>query len=356
MACCGGSLTPEEKEAAANNKRIEKQIARDKKVFNSTIKLLLLGAGESGKSTFAKQMKIIHMNGFKEEEKMEYVDLIRDNILVGIKSLVDAAKSFAIPLEPANEPRASSFAALPYSKLSNVEFNAELVADIKSLWGDPGITKTLLRRDEFQLSDSVVVYLNDIDRIAAPDFVPTIPDILRVRSKTTGIVETEFKIKDSIFKMVDVGGQRNERAKWIHCFEDVTAIIFFVSLNGYNQVLEEDDSVNRMHEALTLFRDTINHKFFRRTNIILFLNKLDLFEVKITKVDLKVCFEDYTGGLDAAKAIEFLTARFKDQDKSAGESSREIYVYPTTATDTGNIKKVFNAVQDILMRAMLEAI
>ena len=39
-----------------------------------------------------------------------------------------------------------------------------------------------------------------------------------------GIVETEFVVEDYHFKMLDVGGQRNERKKWIHCFENVTAV------------------------------------------------------------------------------------------------------------------------------------
>jgi hypothetical protein len=49
--------------------------------------------------------------------------------------------------------------------------------------------------------------------------------------------------------VVDVGGQRSERKKWIHCFDDVKAIVFVVSLAGYNQVLFEDEEMNRMHEV-----------------------------------------------------------------------------------------------------------
>lgn len=43
--------------------------------------------------------------------------------------------------------------------------------------------------------------------------------------------------------MFDVGGQRSERKKWIHCFEGVTAIIFCVALSGYDLVLAEDEEV-----------------------------------------------------------------------------------------------------------------
>jgi G-protein alpha subunit len=55
-------------------------------------------------------------------------------------------------------------------------------------------------------------------------------------------------------RVVDVGGQRNERRKWVHCFENVRAVVYLVGLSGYNQCLFEDASVNRMQESLKLFR------------------------------------------------------------------------------------------------------
>ena len=72
--------------------------------------------------------------------------------------------------------------------------------------------------------------------------MPTEQDILRTRVKTTGIVEVHFSFKNLNFKLFDVGGQRSERKKWIHCFEDVTAIIFCVAMSEYDQVLHEDET------------------------------------------------------------------------------------------------------------------
>jgi hypothetical protein len=69
--------------------------------------------------------------------------------------------------------------------------------------------------------------------------LPTTQDILRTRVKTTGIVEINFSFKDLNFRVFDVGGQRSERKKWIHCFEDVTAIIFIVALSEYDQVTKK---------------------------------------------------------------------------------------------------------------------
>ena len=95
--------------------------------------------------------------------------------------------------------------------------------------------------------------------------------------------------------MFDVGGQRSERKKWIHCFEAVTCIIFCVALSEYDQVLLEVNSVNRMEESLTLFGSIVNSSWFTRTSIVLFLNKIDIFKKKIMTVPLSKYYPDYEG-------------------------------------------------------------
>jgi guanine nucleotide-binding protein G(i) subunit alpha len=95
--------------------------------------------------------------------------------------------------------------------------------------------------------------------------------------------------------MVDVGGQRNERRKWIHVFDSVTAIIYVTSLSEYDMVLEEDETMNRMRESMLLFDEICNCRYFKDTSIIIFFNKSDIFADKIKTTDLAVCFPDYTG-------------------------------------------------------------
>ena len=113
--------------------------------------------------------------------------------------------------------------------------------------------------------------------------------------RSTGIDEAEFEFDDLEFKMLDVGGQRSERRKWIHCFDCVTAVLFCASLNEYDQVLREDDSQNRMKESILLFDEICNSPWFRETAFILFLNKTDLFREKVTRVPLSICFPNYKG-------------------------------------------------------------
>lgn len=88
-----------------------------------------------------------------------------------------------------------------------------------------------------RLSDS---FCDDIDRLWADGYVPTDQDLLRSRLRTTGITETVFDLGQLTYRMFDVGGQRSERKKWIHCFENVNCLLFLVAISGYDQCLVED--------------------------------------------------------------------------------------------------------------------
>lgn len=144
-------------------------------------------------------------------------------------------------------------------------------------------------------TDLVSSYFDSIDRIAAHDYLPNDQDVLRSRVKTTGITETTFIIQELTYRMFDVGGQRSERKKWIHCFENVTTILFLVAISEYDQLLFEDETVNRMQEALTLFDSICNSRWFIKTSIILFLNKIDRFKEKLPVSPMQNYFPDYEG-------------------------------------------------------------
>ncbi|CAO3591864.1 unnamed protein product [Absidia cylindrospora] len=95
--------------------------------------------------------------------------------------------------------------------------------------------------------------------------------------------------------MFDVGGQRSERKKWIHCFDSVASIIFCVALSEYDQVLLEESQQNRMLESLSLFESIINSRWFLHTSIMLFLNKVDIFKLKVARCPMQNYFPDYGG-------------------------------------------------------------
>lgn len=83
-------------------------------------------------------------------------------------------------------------------------------------------------------------FFGDVERLFAKDYLPTDQDILRTRLRTTGITETIFELGNLTYRMFDVGGQRSERKKWIHVFDNVQVVLFLVAISGYDHVLVED--------------------------------------------------------------------------------------------------------------------
>jgi len=308
-----------------------------------------LGAGESGKSTIVKQMKIIHETGYTEEERKAYRPVVFSNTIQSMMAIIRAMGPLKIQFgHPERAEDARLFFALA-ATADEGEMPPELSMFMKRLWADRGVQECFLRSREYQLNDSAPYYLNALERLSNPGYVPTQDDVLRTRVKTTGIVETHFSYKDLHFKMFDVGGQRSERKKWIHCFEGVTAIIFCVAMSEYDMVLAEDEEMNRMVESMKLFDSICNNKWFTDTSIILFLNKKDLFQEKIQKSPLTICFPEYTGSNTYEEAAAYIQTKFESLNKRK-DGQKEIYTHFTCATDTNNIRFVFDAVTDIIIK------
>nr|XP_010967450.2 LOW QUALITY PROTEIN: guanine nucleotide-binding protein G(i) subunit alpha-2 [Camelus bactrianus] len=350
----GCTVSAEDKAAAERSKMIDKNLREDGEKAAREVKLLLLGAGESGKSTIVKQMKIIHEDGYSEEvESRQYWAVVYSNTIQSIMAIVKAMGNLQIDFaDSSRADDARQLFALSCTAEEQGVLPEDLSGVIRRLWADHGVQACFGRSREYQLNDSAAYYLNDLERIAQSDYIPTQQDVLRTRVKTTGIVETHFTFKDLHFKMFDVGGQRSERKKWIHCFEGVTAIIFCVALSAYDLVLAEDEEMNRMHESMKLFDSICNNKWFTDTSIILFLNKKDLFEEKITHSPLTICFPEYTGANKYDEAASYIQSKFEDLNKR--KDTKEIYTHFTCATDTKNVQFVFDAVTDVIIKNNLK--
>jgi len=347
---CANSANRGDDEARARNDEIESQLKRDRLQAKNEIKMLLLGAGESGKSTVLKQMKLIHHGGYNDQERDSYKEIIFSNTIQSMRAILEAMPNLELSLQPQNDARRAAIMNLPV-QIEADSLPRDVSDSIRGLWSDPAVMEAVSRAREFQLNDSAKYYFNAIERMSAPGYLPTDQDILRSRVKTTGITETMFKVGDLTYKLFDVGGQRSERKKWIHCFENVTALVFLVSLSEYDQMLYEDESVNRMQEALTLFDSICNSRWFVKTSIILFLNKIDLFAEKLPLSPLGNYFPDYTGGDSYDAACDYLLHRFVSLNQSA--ATKQIYAHYTCATDTQQIKFVLSAIQDILLQLHL---
>ncbi|KAH6952476.1 guanine nucleotide-binding protein subunit alpha [Ilyonectria sp. MPI-CAGE-AT-0026] len=322
-------MSIKEKEGKARNNKV-KNLLKWYEMQRNPVKLLLLGAGKSGKSTIMKQMKLIYKGGYSRDERESFKEIIFSNTVQSMRVILEDMESLKLSLEDQRIEHHVQTIFIQPAQIKGEVLPPEVGSAIEGLWKDRGVQH----------------YLDNIARIAAPDYTPNEQDVLRSRVKTTGITETTFIIGDVAYRMFDISHQRCERRKWIHCFDDVAAILFLVDLSDYDQPLPGDETVNRMQEAMTLFGSICNSRLFFKTPIILFLNKIDRFKEKLPDSPMKDCFPDYEGGDDCSAACRYIVKRFVSLKQ---HEPKRVYAHFTCATDTTQIRIVMEAVNGILL-------
>ncbi|XP_010273839.1 PREDICTED: guanine nucleotide-binding protein alpha-1 subunit-like isoform X3 [Nelumbo nucifera] len=312
---------------------IERRIAQETKAEKHIQKLLLLGAGESGKSTIFKQIKLLFQTGFDEGELKSYISVVDANVYQTIKMLYDGAKEFSQNEEDSLKYALSVENKDIGEKLSEIggrvnypRLTKELARDIETLWKDAAIQETYARSNELQVPDCAHYFMENLYRLCDVNYVPTKEDVLYARVRTTGVVEIQFR---------------------------------------YDQMLFEDESKNRMMETRELFDWVLKQPCFEKTSFMLFLNKFDIFEKKVLKVPLNVCewFKDYqpvyAGKQEIEHAYEFVKKKFEElyfQSTAPDRVDRIFKIYRTSALDQKLVRKTFKLVDETLRRRnLLEA-
>jgi len=215
-----------------------------------TIKLLLLGIGESGKSTLFKQLKILYGDYEMSDSEMEEVrSVIFSNIVDNMQILLAQCNEFGLSGELIHTD-----AWKMLRRAATID--EEIGAAITSLWSETKIQETWNRRSEFFVLDSAAYFFDNIARISAPDYMNKCSysdqdkkqyqqDFLYARTQTKNVHVERLKINDIRFEFIDVGGQKSERRRWIPFFGHVTVVLFVVSLSDFDTAVPENPGINR---------------------------------------------------------------------------------------------------------------
>ncbi|KAF8882730.1 guanine nucleotide-binding protein subunit alpha [Infundibulicybe gibba] len=324
-------------EAMARNDVIETQLKRDALMAKNEIKILLFEA-----VNLDGKMRLVHHGGYNNQERESYKEIIISNTILYMRAVLDEIPKLGISVTPQNNTCCATIMTLP---MQITEIPQEAVRAIQSLRQDPAIIEAIRRSHELKLHDSAVYYLNAINRIAAPGYLPSDQDILRSTTTKAGIRETTFKVGELAYRFFDPGQQGRDWRKWIHCFEGVNALVFLVKLSGYDQTLHENKSENNLQAALTAFDSICNSRWLAGASVILFLNT-DTFAEKLLRSPLGDYFTDYQGGSHYDNACDYILHRFVSLNQAAAE--RQIYAH--YVTDAQQIKFIMSAIQDILLQ------
>lgn len=357
-----------DKEAKLNSQRIDEEIRKDKlrKDAEVGVRMVCLGSADSGKSTVIKQLQLLIGTGFSETVRAAWKPIILYNIQKWGKEIAELAQHTDSPAVKSaiQHLRAHPVGPEPKSPLEltddqiteqqKVEASSATLpqADVNAImtvWEAVQRQPQLKATSTYMTLSSAVHFFESLGRITAPNFIPTEDDILKARVKTQQITSYEFKLNELPLRIYDVAGHKSQRHKWISFFDDVEAILFVAAVSAYDQMLEEDPAVNRMVDSLELFDTVVNNKLLRKTDVILFLNKIDLLKIKLEVSPFKSYIPAYEGPNDAKAVLKFLRSMFKRVNKTEPDA-RSIFVHNTHATDKKSMKAILAAVTDIIMK------
>eukprot|EP01130_Rhizamoeba_saxonica_P018764 TRINITY_DN9518_c0_g1_i1.p1 TRINITY_DN9518_c0_g1~~TRINITY_DN9518_c0_g1_i1.p1 ORF type:complete len:365 (+),score=73.63 TRINITY_DN9518_c0_g1_i1:47-1141(+) len=322
---------------------------------DDTYELLLLGTGDSGKSTFSKQMTINFVNERKQfsvKEQEKYAEILKGNVLLNMQMILWEIE------EDDQIEQLSKQGQEAFENVINCSFlDIDTATEVEFLWENEDFVRSVAVSHN-GLDSQYRYFFDNCSRFSELNFVPSLDDILKARIKTSGINETKFEVDGCKFNLVDVGGQRSERRKWLTRFSSqVTAVLYLVASDEFDRVLEEDHTKNRFDESLMLFSEVTSSQWFNQTPFILFLNKIDMLETKIAKHPDAVYqrFKSdpnmtHSISSDYSETLQYIEGLYRN---NYGSNS-EIYVYPICAIDSDCTLNVFKATQDVILRLELD--
>ena len=181
-------------------------------------------------------------------------------------------------------------------------------------------------------------------------YEPTFEHVIKaeINPKEIGvIVERKLMVGETKILICEVGAQKSEEERWIRYFMDVEVVLFVVALDCYDEI-NSDTGQNEISQAIELFGKTINNKSFEDKIIMLFLNKKDLFEIKINNVPITTPFLEYEGDPhDFNYTSEYIISKFYSMDQYGGKRMK--YNHLTCATDESSVQIVFHDLRDAII-------
>ncbi|KAI9686854.1 MAG: guanine nucleotide-binding protein subunit alpha [Bathelium mastoideum] len=260
-------------------------------------KVLLLGTSGSGKSTLLKAMVMAQENfRYEEMDPYSFRETILSNIEQGLSSLFGAMEDLGI-------------------SISTFDRMKHLPNAIETLRVNPELRAAYNRRQMYQ-SDNIMDYLDEIQRIVGACCTPTTEDILRSRARTTGIHKKVLVFEAMPCMIFDVGGERSERRKWIHCYDNVDVVIFTIDAIALNKNLYEDEECNSMQEQLVLFNSIAKSRTFTTANFIVVFTRLDKLEDCLNNCNVQEylpdCPTSTSGNTSCITYSEYLERRFME--------------------------------------------
>lgn len=209
---------------------IDALLAEESRIQDEKIKLLFLGADDSGKKTVFDKMD--HGHRYTNSERIDLVFKIHTTIIRTIKLLAQHAQGTGIDM--------SDEYKLVMETDESETITAPIGTAINVLWDNPVIKDAWNQRTQLHVNDAVEYWFTVLDKVKKPNYTPDKDDLMAAHAQfanSSGVKVGRRVIENTTFEMYDIVRQRGKLRKWIHCFENViTAIVYVVDISAYDQM------------------------------------------------------------------------------------------------------------------------
>lgn len=289
--------------AAMRSEAIDRQLETDEMSLRRETKLVLVGQPNSGKELVMRQMKVLYADGYPISERHQYRPAVRSTVRLLIHSIIDLIKDTGIPLP---SPLSTDFAVLLHEIETSdpSSLSPAAVTATQSIWPSPIFSTLYIQNFEIDFPQYAPYFADSIARIAAPDYVPTEADIIRLNASTGGIKELRFDWNELAVHLFNISGFIPDqfRKRWFHQLENATALVYTVDVATYDRPYHGHSAESQLLDDFATFKSYANSPKFAGSSVILLLNNFTRFREKLTHAPLEAFFSDFVPPSTPAKS------------------------------------------------------
>jgi hypothetical protein len=263
---------------------------------------LIMGPHAAGKTALVRHLQIVYGHFETSQHRAMMAPLMRNVVVEAINEALDLIRDFDT-CSPGVVDRAT-FDTLQRAALPKV-LTMQSVDAVLTLWRLSSFHDVLTRMPDSYLSlTQLAVLMDALPRVAAPDYVPTDSDLVRLQYPSTGLTDTLLPMAPTLdhltLLLVDSGGRVSERDKWRSRFRDcrASAVVFVVALDSFAYTSVDDAATNQLSDAVALITHACQDSALHGVPRWLLLNKRDAFAVALAAhhAAFQTVFPEFTGG------------------------------------------------------------
>ncbi|KAF2274726.1 uncharacterized protein EI97DRAFT_434951 [Westerdykella ornata] len=323
--------------AAIRSQAIDRELEEDATWLRRETKIVLQGGENTGKELIMRQMKVLYAGGYPVEERLSYKGMVRQTVWQLMHAIIDLLKDTGVNL---SDELNRDFAMLLHEfETVDIATNGPTpdgVRAVLNIWTSETFSTLYVRNFEIDFPPYASYFAREIERISAPDYIPSEADIVRLDYPSHNIKELRFNWDELDVHLFSMGRSfpHHFRNRWLHQFENATALIFTVDVSVYDRVLLEDPATSRLTLEFEAFYGFVMASLFANSSVILLLNNFTRFRNKLRHSPLEHFFPDYRPGVSTLinnssnnsnpkdqeqqelAARQYILRRFKDMNKN----------------------------------------